>query len=261
MDARIEQKLKAVESSEEVKILYACESGSRAWGFASSDSDYDVRFLYVRPEEWYLSIDLERKRDVIELPIEDSLDIKGWDIRKTLTLLQKSNPPLLEWLGSPIVYSEVRSVTERLRELAEVCFSPTSCMYHYLRMAEGNYRNYLTGERIIHKKYFYVLRPLLAVQWMEKGKGRVPTEFAVLAEQMIEDAQLKSAIQDLIEEKQKGVEIDEGPRIPVISDFIEAELGRLSETDFQVEERSRNTEALNEFFRSTLRELWEGGFS
>ena len=71
-------RLQELEAENNVKILYACESGSRAWGFPSATSDYDVRFIYLRPVEWYLSI--EQKRDVIEYPVENDLDISGWDL-------------------------------------------------------------------------------------------------------------------------------------------------------------------------------------
>jgi hypothetical protein len=101
MQNAIISKLDEIETRENVLIFYACESGSRAWGFPSSDSNYDIRFLYLRPKDWYLSID--SGRDVIELPILDSLDINGWDLKKALGLLMKSNPSLLEWLDSPIV--------------------------------------------------------------------------------------------------------------------------------------------------------------
>ena len=98
------RRLDAVEREEDVRVLYACESGSRAWGFASPDSDYDVRFIYVHRPDWYLSI--VDRRDVIERPIVDEYDLSGWELRKTLRLFRKSNPPLIEWLGSPIVYRE-----------------------------------------------------------------------------------------------------------------------------------------------------------
>jgi hypothetical protein len=112
-------------SANNVRVLLAVESGSRAWGFASTDSDYDVRFIYAHPADWYLSIDLntEAKRDVIEQPIVDDLDLNGWDLRKALQLLAKSNPPLLEWLNSPIVYRESSFATE-LRELSIRFYSP-----------------------------------------------------------------------------------------------------------------------------------------
>jgi len=132
---RIVARLREIESAESVRILYACESGSRAWGFASTDSDYDVRFIYLRPVDWYLSIDLERRRDVIEYPIQDLLDINGWDLRKALRLLRRGNPPLVEWLGSPIVYLDRYAVAEYnalfqtvLETVWEVTFSNPSQM-------------------------------------------------------------------------------------------------------------------------------------
>jgi predicted nucleotidyltransferase len=146
--------LERIEHEENVRILYACESGSRAWGFPSKDSDYDVRFLYARPVDWYLSI-LE-KRDVIERPISGMLDINGWDLRKALNLFRKSNPPLLEWLQSPIVYRENRAIAEQIRRISPFTFSQKSCMYHYLHMAKRNYREYLQGERAKIKKYEFL---------------------------------------------------------------------------------------------------------
>jgi len=140
MRKRIIQALQGIAETHDVRILYACESGSRAWGFASQDSDYDVRFIYVRKPEWYLSIDLEHKPDVIELPIVDELDVNGWDLRKALQLFRKSTPPLLEWLDSPIVYLENDSAAARLRPLAPTSYSPMACMYHYFKMAKGNIR-------------------------------------------------------------------------------------------------------------------------
>ena len=151
----ITSQLKMIEESRQVRILYALESGSRSWGFASRDSDYDVRFLYVHPVEWYLSI--RDQRDVIEIPITDSLDIKGWDLKKALKLFRKSNPPLLEWLRSPIVYRDVAGLAESLRNLIPAFFSPKNGMYHYLHMAKGNFREYLQGESVWTKKYSDIL--------------------------------------------------------------------------------------------------------
>jgi len=177
---QIVEELSKIEQEEEVRILYACESGSRAWGFPSKDSDYDVRFIYVRPESWYLSI--FEKRDVIEHPISGMLDINGWDLKKALNLFRKSNPPLLEWLQSPIVYREIPDVTEQIRMISPLTFSPRSCIYHYLHMAKGNYREYLQGEQVKVKKYFYVLRPILACFWIEKRGTMPPIEFERLAD-------------------------------------------------------------------------------
>ena len=152
-------KLKQIEKDYNVRVLLAVESGSRAWGFASPDSDYDVRFIYVRPEKEYLR--LEDVRDVIELPINDELDINGWDLQKTLRLLYRSNPTLFEWFSSPIVYMETE-FADQFREIMTDYFSTKKSLYQYISMAESNYREYLKGEMVKAKKYFYVLRPVLA---------------------------------------------------------------------------------------------------
>ena len=102
IEETIKEKLSEIEEKHNVKIIYACESGSRAWGFASPDSDYDVRFVYVRDVRDYLR--LERIRDVIEYELNDIYDINGWDIKKLLLLLAKSNPVIFEWADSPVVY-------------------------------------------------------------------------------------------------------------------------------------------------------------
>ena len=257
MHTLIRQKLKEIETEYDVIILYACESGSRAWGFPSADSDFDVRFIYLHRPEWYLSINLEHKRDVIERPIHDRLDISGWDLRKALKLLRKSNPPLLEWLGSPIVYHELPGVVEAMRRLAAEHYSSKACMYHYLHMARGNFREFLRGEQIRVKKYFYVLLPLLAIRWLEADLGVVPTEFHALVDGVIDSAALKSAIDDLLAAKARGAELDYGPRIPLISDFIEAEIERLDGKHFSDRSAQFPLEPLNTLFRQALQSVWK----
>lgn len=256
MKQEILARLRYLEQEEGIRILYACESGSRAWGFPSSDSDYDVRFIYLRPKDWYLSIDLEKKRDVIERSISDQIDLNGWDLRKALWLYRKSNPPLLEWLGSPIVYLEKYSITTQMRKLAPEYYSPKACMYHYLHMARGNYREYLKGERVWIKKYFYILRPLLAINWLEKDMGIVPTEFRELVNQVVGDKNLKQEIEKLIKAKEQGAELDYGPRIPVIGDFIDREMRRLEDQQFTDNTKKGSSEELNRLFRSALDEVW-----
>lgn len=256
--AEIERRLAAIELESDVRIVFACESGSRAWGFASIDSDYDVRFIYVHRTEWYLSVDVDDQRDVIETPIEDVWDVNGWDLRKSLQLLRKSNPPLLEWLQSPIVYREVGGTASAIRSLIPAYHSPVGAMYHYLSMAQKNYRGYLQGETVRRKKYFYVLRPLLACQWLEAGRGAVPMEFQQLldASKLVDG--LRTAIDDLLVEKRAGMESDLGPRIPELNAMIEAELGRLEKAGFATR-RAPITDfgKLNETFRNALKEQWK----
>jgi predicted nucleotidyltransferase len=250
--------LQDIEIREGVRILYACESGSRAWGFPSADSDYDVRFIYLHPKDWYLSIDLEHKPDVIECPIDDQLDITGWDLRKALQLLRKFNPPLMEWLGSPIVYAEEFTIAAQMRELMSKYYSPVACLYHYLHMAQGNYREYLKGPTVWIKKYFYVLRPILAINWIERDLGIVPTEFWVLVDKVVDSSKLREEIGKLVEAKRRGEELDHGPRIEPISDFIESELARLEGKQFEYEydKPAAPMSEFNDLFRSALDEVW-----
>jgi uncharacterized protein len=256
MHAIIQNTLHEVQVQEGVRILYACESGSRAWGFPSRDSDYDVRFIYVRPRDWYLSIDLERRRDVIERPISDQLDLSGWDLRKALQLLRKSNPPLLEWLNSPIVYLEQYNAILHLRQILPAYYSPIACMFHYLHMARGNYRDYLRGDPIWIKKYFYVLRPLLAVKWIEADYGVVPMEFSALVDALISNPTLKQAIDSLLARKKAGDELERGPRNQVISSFIEDELTRLESVPNSSPASTPPVEEANQFFRQMLTIAW-----
>jgi len=252
----IKQTLERLEEVEDVVVLLAVESGSRAWGFPSNDSDYDVRFIYVRRPEWYLSIDLESRRDVIEQPLEDEIDLSGWDIRKALKLFHKSNPPLLEWLQCPIVYRERFSFATRLRALLPEFYSPKATFYHYLHMSRGNIREYLRGDTVWRKKYFYVLRPLLAMRWIDQGRGPVPIEFQTLVDATVDDPTLLSAIANLVSAKRAGTELDHGPRIPAISDFITNELARLEQTDSNRPDAAPAAEKLNGLFRSMLDECW-----
>jgi predicted nucleotidyltransferase len=248
---KIKAELSRIEEAEGVVILYACESGSRAWGFESGDSDYDVRFIYLRPTKWYLTI--QQKRDVIERPICDELDLSGWDVPKALGLLRKSNPPLLEWLQSPLVYLQKSTFVERLRSLMEEYYSPISCMYHYLRMAQNNYREYLKDEVVWTKKYFYVLRPVLACLWIEQGLGVVPIEFGKLVDRVV-DRDLRSEIEALLEAKRSGAELDRGPRNRIISDFLERQFARLR-AETQTPASTRDPAALDRLFVDILKEV------
>ena len=241
--------LEKIECEREVRMLYACESGSRAWGFESKDSDYDVRFVYVRERDWYLSIDVEKKRDVIELPIEGELDVNGWDLRKTLQLLLKSNPPLMEWLSSPIVYLDREGFADRIREIAKTVYHPTAVRYHYFSMAKGNYREFLRGESVIRKKYLYVLRPLLAVEWIERGMGMVPTEFQILVDRVVEDEKLRKEIDELLVLKRAGKEMDRGAPFPAIHSYVESTIKAKEKETFTADKPVGRAEELNELFR------------
>ena len=168
-------------------VLLAVESGSRAWGFASPNSDYDARFICLHPVDWYVSVDLEGKRDVIEYPIVDDIDLNGWDVRKALRLFGKSNPAFVEWIQSPLVYLEHGTFVDRVRSLLPEIYSCGKGVKHYRSMAKTNYRGYLRQEEVPLKKYFYALRPLLAVRWLERYGSPAPIEFSKLLH-LIDDA-------------------------------------------------------------------------
>lgn len=217
--------LAAIERQHQVQVLFACESGSRGWGFASPDSDYDVRFVYVHRRDWYLTG--VPGRDVIELPISGELDISGWELRKALALLANSNPVLLEWLRSPIVYHRHDALAPQLAALAVRHLSPARAYHHYLSMARGNCREHLFGKVVRYKKYLYVLRPLLAARWIREGRGAPPMRFAELAEAVLAGpahAALRDEINHLLEVKMRAGEAATSPRWAGIHDFVVAEL-------------------------------------
>lgn len=251
------ESLEAIEVEEEVRIFYACEAGSRAWGFPSEDSDYDVRFLYLHDTDWYLSI--QDRQDTIECP-GHPLDIRGWDLRKALGLLQKGNPPLIEWLHSPIVYKRETTMPLRIKMLASKYYSTVAALYHYYHMARGNYRDYLKGPIVWLKKYFYVLRPLLAVNWLERGLGPVPVEFQVLIDATVPRSPLRREIDKLLEAKRQGKELGRGLSNQIIGFFIECELGRLEGKRFELEydKHAIPVSELDDLFRLALEKMWPG---
>lgn len=223
METLIKEKLREIELRENCRILLAVESGSRAWGFASPDSDYDVRFIYVRPKESYLK--LNRSRDVIELPIHDVLDINGWDVDKTLKLLHKSNPTVFEWFSSPIVY-KTTDFAEAFKPVMRRCFSSKRGLWHYLHMAEGNYREYLRGDMVKVKKYFYVLRPILACRWiLEKGTPP-PMLFSELAASQLPNY-LKETVAELLDRKMNKKKKKMIPRIDILSDYLDRSIAQV----------------------------------
>ena len=219
----IPAKLREIEERENIRILHCIESGSRAWGFASPDSDYDVRFIYVRPAEFYLRLD--KTRDVIEWQLDDTLDINGWDLQKALRLLHSSNPTLFEWNGSPIVYKTTPEWAE-ISAVIGAYFQKKAGLYHYLSIAKKNYREYLRGEEVRLKKYFYVLRPLLACRWILQKRTPPPMLFSVLAEECL-DEKLVPAVNELLRKKMETPELGLGPRVDVINDYLDGSIEEL----------------------------------
>jgi uncharacterized protein len=229
----IKPTLGQIEQARSVKIWFAVESGSRAWGFESTDSDYDVRFIYLSPLRDYLTV--FPRRDVIEnadvVSPDPLLDFSGWDLRKFLGLVTKSNPVCFEWMQSPIVYQEAE-IWSQVRTLVVPFFSPKAAMHHYLSMARHNYREHMrdgTSPSVKLKKYLYITRPLLCCRWIERDPeaGPPPMPFMdALAAAGVSD-ELRGAIDHLVERKKAAEELDEGPAVPCINRFIDTELARL----------------------------------
>ncbi|MER5138288.1 MULTISPECIES: nucleotidyltransferase domain-containing protein [Providencia] len=218
MRERIQKTLAEIETTHRVKILFACESGSRGWGFASCDSDYDVRFIYVHQLDWYLTLD--RKRDVIEKPIDNELDVSGWELSKALKLMRNSNPALIEWLHSPIVYHKDASFIQQFELLASKFYSPLKARYHYLSIAKRNLREDFKGETVRLKKYFYILRAILALRWIEHSKIMPPMAFSQLVSATVTDHAVLAEINELLVIKQNVDESEYGSRRPAIDRLI-----------------------------------------
>lgn len=225
----IEARLDTVEATEGVRLLMAIESGSRAWGFPSPDSDYDVRFIYVRPRDWYLS--LVPGRDVIEHAIVDEIDLNGWDVRKALGLLLKSNAVVSEWIESPIRYRPDDPFIARLRELADDLLNPRAIAHHYGRSGKLNADRWLDGgEPVPVKKYFYALRPALAIRAIRLNPAlRPPMNLQALVAASDLPPTLVEQIDTLVEAKARTNERANGARLPEIDTLIRSELDRAGE--------------------------------
>ena len=243
--------LNEIEKRENIKILHCIESGSRAWGFASPDSDYDVRFIYVRPKEFYLRLD--KTRDVIEWQLDDTLDINGWDVQKALILLHKSNPTLFEWNSSPIVY-KTTDEWQKISMTINRYFMAKSGLYHYLSTAKSNYREYLKGETVRLKKYFYVLRPLLACKWILAEGTPPPMLFRTLMDKYL-DEDLKPDVEKLLDMKMNMPEIGEGKRFDRVNDYLDRNIEEIEGVIAGLPaEDARDWNELNEVFLSLLTE-------
>jgi len=233
MKDKILRALAHIEEKQGVRILFAAEAGSRAWGFESPDSDWDVRFVYVRDFNWYLNI--TEGRDVLDnyhsmvvgTEFDDPLlDITGWDLRKTFKMLRKSNPQLLEWLASPSIY--IDRAAPDLRSAAVQTMRMYPLQAHYQGMAKGNFREYLQGPQVRYKKYLYVIRPLMAATWVREYGSLPPVEFDKILQGVLHlydnPEELKCVSSKTVAVKRKSNEVDAAPADPVLHSWIEQQL-------------------------------------
>jgi predicted nucleotidyltransferase len=258
MEARILAELEAIRQREGVRILFAIESGSRAWGFPSPDSDYDVRFVYAHRADWYLTI--APGRDVIELPMDGALDVNGWDIRKTLHLLLKPNPVALEWLSSPIRYFWDDAVCRRLTDFAAKVTPGHACLHHYLHLGGRQWHVYIEDKSLVNlKKYFYVVRPAMAVRWIRMHPETAPPmNFQELLAGIDLAPALVAELEDLLKRKSLSKELGEAPRLKMIDDFITAEFAWAREAVKEPRAPRSDLEGeANALFRSIIRDQRE----
>jgi predicted nucleotidyltransferase len=259
LETVIKEKLQQMEKDYKIKIIFACEGGSRSRELSSPDSDYDVRFIYVHPPEWYLSV--KAKKDVIELPVAGKLEFHGWDIRKALFLLSKSNPQLLEWLNSSVVYCERSKLSRLFREKSSEHFNRAALIHHYVSMAVNNKRQLGKGHDEV-KLVLNILRPVLACRWAEKYASVPPASFYSLLEAAGTEDSLRDEVLKLAESKKKRT-YGKNENIPLlIFEYIEKELSRLKEfaAGLGKADRSAAEEDLDELFRYSIAEMWGRSF-
>lgn len=249
MEDIIKEQLNRIEKEHGVKILYACESGSRAWGFPGTDSDYDVRFIYAAPLQHYLSI--RDRRDVIELPVNDVLDVSGWDIRKALQLFLKSNPPLYEWLQSPICYKADPAFLKDMEHLMPVYFASRPGCHHYLNIALSTFENDLTGNEVKLKRYFYALRSILACLWIIENDVLPPMEFRLLRTQ-VGDVAWQNAVDNLLEIKQSASEKTIVPVVPFLHAWLKDTIAFCKEKAAAIPSTQESIEPLDQLFQKYI---------
>ncbi len=244
--------LHELERQQDFKVLFAAESGSRAWGFASPDSDYDVRVIYVKPEAWYWSLDAKQP-DTFNAMLPGELDVSAWELRKTLRLFAGCNPSLNEWFDSPIIYYADSKFTEELRNLIPDYFNPIRTVHHYLALSAKALENRQQDGTIAVKKLFYALRGLLAAMWTAKMKSMPPTPFVELLRPEYVPAEILSEITRLQEIKARA---DEKSRITfpeILSDFFVLEREKILHDISGLSTGQASWPALNSLFYETVK--------
>lgn len=246
----ITQRLAKLEQERGFYILFACETGSRAWGFASPDSDFDIRFVYAWPEEKYLRLDDPVDNIAwMENDGADLLDFSGWDIRKLLRQVRRSNATVFEWLQSPVIYQEKAGFRDILWALGQAHFNPKAGIHHYLGICHNSIKSGVTDGRIKIKKYFYILRPLLAAMWVADQGTVPPMEFEPLLTQIEKNLPVMNAIRSLMAEKEQAPEGHLIPLVPALQQFIDREMGRCQVVASGLEETKADDALLTDLFR------------
>lgn len=250
MQKTILQQLNEIETKENINIIYAVEAGSRAYGLHSSQSDYDVRFIYLRPLDFYLK--LEETKDTLEYPISNHLDINGWDLKKTLRLLYGSNPTVFEWFQSPIIYKET-DLSQKLNKISNNYFTPQKTLYHYYGIAKRNYKEYFQKETVEIKKYLYILRAILACDYILQNQTPPPILFSELQKQLPKNLLPES--EKLILTKTNEPNIKNVQKVKILDEYIEYQLENILKEIYKLPKRNTNKyDQLNELFTESVKE-------
>lgn len=252
MKRKIIQELEHIEKKHAVRIISASESGSRAWGFPSNDSDYDVRFIYANKPDWYLTIG--NKRDVIELPVDQILDINGWDLKKALQLLRKSNSPLMEWLSSPIKYRVLPHAYEKLSALSRLAFLPETSCHHYLSMARKSVEILNGDKKAKLKTYMYAIRPILCCKWIIQHLSQPPMHISDLLTELDVDKSFKDNVTELIDIKKRHSEKYRLERSEFLDSYIDNKIATLQEK-IPKNPTGPGLELFDDVFRKIITEL------
>lgn len=247
MKSKIIQYLNELEKEKNIKILLACETGSRAWGFPSPDSDYDVRIIYQHEKDWYLS--LNEKKDSIQRMYENNdIDITGWDVRKCLHLLMKSNPALLERIQSHIIYQVDEEFLTAFNALAMTAYSRVATAFHYLSMAKKLFEDIKDKQEYKLKKFFYVLRSSVACLWISEKEEMPPIAFHQMLSALNIKQSLHTRIYELIELKSTKSEdyLHSGEK--ELIDFIQEQITHTGRTFKSYPSSKVDIEEFNQLF-------------
>lgn len=249
MNLLVPQKLNELEQIYGIKVLYAAETGSRAWGLHAPDSDFDIRFIYVHQTEHYLRLD--QTKDTVSLPVDSTWDLCGWDLPKALRLLHGSNPSLFEWAASPIVYRNTDIWHQMILPVMREYFQPRTLVQYHLSMADRNEKTLYASEYVKVKLYFYLLRSVLASQWAVGHQTPPPILFDVLAEAL--PPEIVPIVNDLLM-KRRTKHAGEIPHIPLLDQNIADEIRALRETVSQIPQKQNiSWQPLNDLFVSILK--------
>lgn len=249
MDAIIRARLTEIEQREQIRIIWAVEAGSRAWGFSSPNSDYDVRFVYIRDKKEYLR--LEEIRDSIDAQQDELLDIEGWDLRRVLRMVYRSAPEVYEWFASPTIYRSTPEAAELQKILPEY-FSIKKCAQNYIHLAGMDFRTYFRDDEVWLVKYFYLIRQMLQAKWMLEEKCIPPMLFEELVREKLEE-EWKDYILELLQQKKSTSELGKAQRNKRLIDYLEQSIGRMQREVRAMEgEERKSWERLNRYFYSVL---------